>query len=176
MNNFEQLPLRDIHLPDAVFWWPPAIGWWLLLVAIILVAIGIWLGARPLRARRRRKKLCQLVETEINRIETEYQTAQNSHMALQDLSILMRRVAVSLNDRSRTAGLCGREWSDWLKSSFAPAGSETESVRLLVDGPYSKDVSADLSLLFLHCRKWLRSITQKGDILTSCVDSRWEAR
>ena len=26
------LPLRDLHLPDAIGWWPPAPGWWVLFV------------------------------------------------------------------------------------------------------------------------------------------------
>ncbi|MBV1912177.1 MAG: DUF4381 domain-containing protein, partial [Cycloclasticus sp.] len=38
----EELPLRDIHLPDAITWWPPAIGWWLLLAVIIVAAFGCW--------------------------------------------------------------------------------------------------------------------------------------
>jgi cbb3-type cytochrome oxidase subunit 3 len=37
------LPLKDIHLPEAISWWPPAIGWWLLLVLIPLtVFILVW--------------------------------------------------------------------------------------------------------------------------------------
>ena len=32
------LPLRDLHLPDAIGWWPPAPGWW---VVIALLAAGL---------------------------------------------------------------------------------------------------------------------------------------
>jgi len=37
--DVSQLPLRDIHLPGPVGWWPPAIGWWLV-AALVLVAFG----------------------------------------------------------------------------------------------------------------------------------------
>ena len=26
----DQIPLRDLHLPEAIGWWPPAPGWWFL--------------------------------------------------------------------------------------------------------------------------------------------------
>ena len=32
-----ELPLRDIHLPEAISWWPPAIGWWILAVLIPVI-------------------------------------------------------------------------------------------------------------------------------------------
>ncbi|PCJ36311.1 MAG: hypothetical protein COA75_07800 [Cellvibrionales bacterium] len=44
--------LRDIHLPEAVPWWPPAPGWWI--VAALLLALTIWLS-RYLQARYRRQ-------------------------------------------------------------------------------------------------------------------------
>ncbi|MBL4782619.1 MAG: DUF4381 domain-containing protein [Porticoccaceae bacterium] len=44
--------LRDIHLPQAVHWWPPAPGWWL--VALLSLALITWLY-RYLRTRYRRQ-------------------------------------------------------------------------------------------------------------------------
>ena len=34
----EQIPLRDLHLPDVVGLWPLAPGWWVL---ILLAAAGV---------------------------------------------------------------------------------------------------------------------------------------
>ena len=31
----DQLPLRDLHLPEAVGWWPLAPGWWVLIALAI---------------------------------------------------------------------------------------------------------------------------------------------
>ena len=35
----EQIPLRDLHLPEAIGWWPLAPGWW---VVVALVAGGLY--------------------------------------------------------------------------------------------------------------------------------------
>ena len=53
MNELQQLPLRDIHLPEAVSWWPPAYGWWLLVVLLGACAWGAWSLVRKGVARRR---------------------------------------------------------------------------------------------------------------------------
>ncbi|MGB5726303.1 MAG: DUF4381 domain-containing protein, partial [Thiogranum sp.] len=39
MNPGSELPLRDIHLPDPLSWWPPAPGWWLLLTLLVAIAL-----------------------------------------------------------------------------------------------------------------------------------------
>ena len=41
--NENALPLRDLHLPDAIGWWPLAPGWWVL-IALSLLGLG-----RPFR-------------------------------------------------------------------------------------------------------------------------------
>ena len=40
----EQIPLRDLHLPEAIGWWPLAPGWWIL-IAIALVGLAGRVGA-----------------------------------------------------------------------------------------------------------------------------------
>ena len=36
----EQIPLRDLHLPEAVGWWPLAPGWWGV-IALALIAAAL---------------------------------------------------------------------------------------------------------------------------------------
>ncbi|MEM8682735.1 MAG: DUF4381 domain-containing protein [Pseudomonadota bacterium] len=37
--NPTEIPIRDLHLPPEISWWPLAPGWWVILaiVAIVLV-------------------------------------------------------------------------------------------------------------------------------------------
>ena len=45
----EQIPLRDLHLPEAIGWWPLAPGWWLLIaLGVVLLAylLFLHLGSR----------------------------------------------------------------------------------------------------------------------------------
>ena len=43
MNPTDLSQLRDIHLPEAVPWWPPAPGWWMLFALVIAGAVGVML-------------------------------------------------------------------------------------------------------------------------------------
>ena len=49
--NPDSLPLRDIHLPAPLGWWPLAPGWWIVgaLVFALLIAGLIWLWKRQNR-------------------------------------------------------------------------------------------------------------------------------
>ena len=61
----QQIPLRGLHLPESVGWWPLAPGWWLLL-ALLVAAAGFLLRAflrRRAHAAARRKALRQLEES-----------------------------------------------------------------------------------------------------------------
>ena len=44
--NPETLNLRDIHLPEAIFWWPLAPGWWILAGATLLFIIVFFVSRK----------------------------------------------------------------------------------------------------------------------------------
>ena len=46
-----QIPLRGLHLPDAIGWWPIAPGWWVV-IALLIIALALLLR----RAARRHKE------------------------------------------------------------------------------------------------------------------------
>ena len=52
----EQIPLRDLHLPEAISWWPLAPGWWFV-IGIAVIGLGFliraWLRTRARGAARR---------------------------------------------------------------------------------------------------------------------------
>lgn len=77
MNNPALEQLRDIHLPQAVHWWPPAPGWWL--VAAMVLALTIWLS-RYLQARYRRQYFRGETQDLLKKIWQDYQqNYQQSH-------------------------------------------------------------------------------------------------
>ena len=61
----QAIPLRGLHLPETVGWWPLAPGWWLLIVVLIAAAVFLiraWLQRRA-HAAARRTALRQLEES-----------------------------------------------------------------------------------------------------------------
>ena len=62
--NPQDIPLRGLHLPDAIGWWPLAPGWWALIAVALVAAILLvraW-RAHRLHSAARRKALRQLEE------------------------------------------------------------------------------------------------------------------
>ena len=158
MNNFEQLPLRDIHLPEPVSWWPPGLGWWLLLAVSIPVAFLIWRGFKNLSVQRQKRNLRRSIQREIDRIEAEYHSTTNANKLLQDLSILVRRVAMSNYPRKDVAGLCGKKWEGWLRDQAVGRSLDEQSIQVLVDGPFRKDLTVDAAGLLPSYRAWIESV------------------
>lgn len=158
MNNFEQIPLRDIHLPEPISWWPLAPGWWLLLIVVFFtVAAGYWWWRKTADSRQRRR-VEQFAGRELDRIEAAYLASRDQSQLLGSLSILVRRVAMSLNSRRQVAGLCGGEWTEWLKRSTPQHGLDEQTLEQLVEGPYRKDTTVDATALVSACRRWLHNV------------------
>jgi hypothetical protein len=109
--NPEEIPLRDLHLPEMTGWWPLAPGWWVL---IGLAACGVlYLAWRAFqrfqRNAARRKALSQL-----RYLQAEYSWTGDAISLGIRLSELLRRAMLAYAPRDEVAGLTGRNWLEWL--------------------------------------------------------------
>lgn len=148
------LPLKDIHLPPPVTWWPPPPGWWLLLlIAAALAYLGFRLWRHAMRANVRRLGL-----RELDRLEAD--AGLEPLQKAQQLSMLLRRVALSAYPREQVAGLSGREWLLWLDGALTGGRFSDGPGKVLVDTPYRPEPlePAQLDVLFSLCREWLRRV------------------
>jgi hypothetical protein len=148
-----QLPLKDIHLPDTIGWFPPAIGWWLVMVLIpVLVALLYWAYGRFTRKTAAIKKAKVLLLT-IKK--SEMANAQK----LIELSALLRRVAISVAPRAQTAGLTGQAWLAFLDSSLDGSPFTRGAGQCLASAPYraSAPSEQDISQLISLCEDWLKA-------------------
>ena len=152
-----QIPLRDLHLPADVGWWPLAPGWWVL---IGLAGVGLlWLVVRLSRSwhanRARRLALRQL-----SHLAERYREAGDVSELARSLSELLRRVVLAYAPRGEVASLTGAEWLAWLDRGldepvFADgAGHAIESL------PYRRpgdDARVDADALIAAVEKRLRT-------------------
>jgi hypothetical protein len=109
--NPENLPLRDLHLPEPIGWWPFALGWWFLL-AVAAAGFG-WLLWRAWR-RWRRAAVRRIALKELSRLATSYQQDGNTLLLARQLSALTRRTMLAYAPRLDIAGLTGEAWLAWL--------------------------------------------------------------
>lgn len=136
--NPQDLPLRDIHLPAPVPWWPPAPGWWLLaalLAAMLAGALWYWHRYRkraPLRAALK----------ELNAIEQAFETKADPLDCAQALSNLLRRV-VLYDSGNAKAAVVGEQWAAVVEARAGGLLSD-ELRELLFVAPYSPRSAAAL--------------------------------
>jgi hypothetical protein len=149
--DFSQIPLRDIHLPGDVPWWPPAPGWWLLLIAALgVVAYFVMRYAQRYRERAALRALTQVV--------TELEHGAEPTACLARVSSIMRRFAMSIAERpSLVAGLVGERWLRYLDSRWERGSFASGAGRALAVAPYARGCSRDDALeLAQLCAEWIR--------------------
>ena len=125
-----QLPLRDIHLPDPIGWWPLGLGWWLIglaLTGLLVASIAYWL--RWCRQRPLRLALANLAEAR------SWLQEGRLHEALQLTSQTLRRTAITLSGET-VAGLTGEAWLAWLDSRWQRQGFRRGAGQLIAAAPY----------------------------------------
>ncbi len=129
----QAIPLRGLHLPEAVDWWPLAPGWWLLV--LLLVLAGGFLVRTLLRRRAhaaaRRKALRQLEES-----RSAYAYHGNPVTLGAEVSELLRRTMLAYAPRAEVAGLTGDAWLAWLDRDLDEPRFREGAGRILLELPY----------------------------------------
>ena len=149
-----QLPLRDIHLPAAIGWWPPAFGWWIL-AGVVLVAAVVWV-LRYRAAWRHRAAAADL-----GAALATLRCGGDPVVCAQRFSTTLRRFAMTLSDRpERVAGLAGESWigyldSRWERTAFTQgAGRGLLTAPFVGSGRVDREHCLELGQL---CQAWVKS-------------------
>jgi hypothetical protein len=142
----EQIPIRDLHLPDAVGLWPLAPGWWVLLaLAVAGLVYLLYRGYRRWRWNAARRAALR----QLSRIRAAYVAGTDAVTLAVDLSELLRRTMLAYAPRNEVASLTGRHWLEWLdrgltERPFAQgAGRAIESLPYLSRSQVADDVDLD---------------------------------
>jgi hypothetical protein len=127
------IPIRDLHLPAAIGWWPLAPGWW---VVIALLGVGLvflmrkWLHTYS-RGAARRHALRQL-----DLYSRDYMSHLNGVLIGTQLSELLRRTMLAYAPRADVAGLTGEAWLKWLDQDLDRSHFVAGDGRYLIEWPY----------------------------------------
>jgi hypothetical protein len=159
----QEIPLRGLHLPEVVGWWPLAPGWWLLialLVAATVFLLRAWLRRRA-HAAARRKALRQLEES-----LSAYAYHGNPVELGAEVSELLRRAMLAYAPRAEVAGLTGDEWLAWLDRDLDEPRFREGAGRSLLELPYRnpETVAADVDIdgMLAAVRERLRTPVGRG--------------
>ncbi len=155
----EQLPLRDIHLPDAISWWPPASGWWILFLIILLLIAGAVYFFK--RKKDYRYSSLYLARQELEKIKNDYQLDSNNLQLAQNLSVLLRRICISVFDRNKTASMTGKEWLQFLDEYIDNREFSQGIGSVLITAPYQATVNFDHDELLSLVTNWIGRVEKE---------------
>lgn len=153
-----ELALRDIHLPEPISWWPPAPGWWLVAIALI---VAIALLIKWYRYRTNKLALRRIANRELLEIKHRHQQTSDDQQLVKELSILLRRVAMSIAPRDTAAGLTGETWLGFLDSLVSKPLFVSETGKQLITAPYQPGHAIDAPALIDLSEQWLSLASKK---------------
>lgn len=150
-----ELPLRDIHLPQAISWWPPAAGFWIAAAVALICTVSsawvLWIYLRPSLQKSARK--------ELKRIEARFMQQPEAAVCLAELSQWLRRVVLSQKLHPLAAGLTGMAWLELLDKPLDYPDFSQGPGRILLKGPYRPAAAgADVHQLIQLCHKWVKRL------------------
>ena len=150
-NPLEQL--KDIHLPDAIGFWPPALGWWLLTASIIALLIATIV----LYKHRRKNAYRRLAVQQVNKLFIGYPQQQQNHQLIGQLNCLLKAVALQSYTTEKVSRLTQKQWLDFLDNSANMQTFSRGPGQILASAPYDKSTKlTDAAALKKCCIVWIR--------------------
>lgn len=149
--------LRDIHLPDAISWWPPAIGWWILLALVIAAFIFI----PKLYRRVTYTSLNKVANKTYQNIVDEFKENNNDSAFIIATSQFLRQTAMSYCGREDVAQLTGDIWVGALNDIIKQEHFTYDLKQSLVHAPYQKNNSIDTEKLINAVQSWLNKLPKQ---------------
>ncbi|MEX3777010.1 DUF4381 domain-containing protein [Pseudomonas sp. MYb118] len=139
--------LQPLISPPPISVWPPAPGWWLLLLALVLIAFGLWKARsllpnkRPIvRAEQPLDPVRLAALAELALLPKPYDGAPAGAW-LQQLNGLLKRLCRNHYPNSQSHILNGRQWLAFLDNRCPAAGLTRWMV--LVEGAYKPECKLD---------------------------------
>lgn len=158
--DIASIPIRDIHLPHSVSWWPLAPGWWITLGLLLLVIAVVYF----LKFMKDRTQLQKQTMNEFENLVNQYKNDRDISSLLSNVSQLLRRVSITRFGHTEVAALTGDSWLMFLDEILEKAKTnkafrfQGELGELLVTGQYRKAQSVDevkLDQLLVLTKSWL---------------------
>jgi hypothetical protein len=120
-------------------------------LTITLLFWGGFVLRRYLQQRRQRLQVLAL----LSRLEEAFDPAQAAHH-LGELSILLRRVALTRYPRQKVAALTGDEWLKFLDQTGGNGQFSNGPGKILATGPYQTNIAIDIEKLLPLLRSWIK--------------------
>lgn len=161
MNPDNDLPLRDIHLPDGVSWWPPAPGWWLLALIILLVIFLVFVLVKKIR----QPVLKKSARAEVENVISGYRKHGDKLLFVQELSIALRRIGISYLPRNSVAGEIGPGWYAQLNQLVEKNKLSSDCIELLCRTIYQKKPALSdqqVETMLAQVRNWVASLSRSA--------------
>lgn len=157
-TNPLELPLRDVHIPEAISWWPVAMGWW---ITMLLIPMLLWISFLIYK-RLTRKTAIKTAKKLL--VELKQDATKSDAEKLIEISALVRRVAMSVSSRAECASLTGSAWLAYLDKSVKDNGFTQGAGQCLANLGYQKNVPENINLpeLITLIERWLKVQQRKA--------------
>lgn len=151
--------LRDIHAPEAIGWWPLAFGWWIL-ISLFFAAILCLTLYGYLRWKKNAYRRAAMGEA-VQYFET-FQSDQNNAAYLQNMTQLLRRAMLCIDDTGTSAQATGNKWTETLNDQV-PIKLSKETLDALAFQVYQPNPDTNIPLVHQELLGWIRNHRQKAN-------------